>query len=96
LKIERPEEIKLTIDLIILDNDEAAKRHGVEPTYAKVKGFGSLQILWKRRVVDAIFRGGKKHSNHGNTVVNMVKELVDLIRKGYRADVPIIFRMIFR
>ena len=93
LKIERPEEIELTIDLMILDNDEAPKRHGVEPTYAKVKGFGSLQILWKRRVVDAIFRGGKKHSNHGNTVVNMVKELVDLIRKGYRADVPIIFRM---
>ncbi len=93
LQIEKPERIELTIDLMILDNDEAEKRHGVQPTYQKVKGFGSLQILWKRRIVDAIFRGGKKHSNHGNTVVNMVTDLVNLIRKGYRADVPIIIRM---
>jgi hypothetical protein len=93
LKIERPDKIELTIDLMILDNDEAAKRHGVEPTYKKVKGFGSLQILWNRKVVDAIFRGGSKHSNSGHTVVNMVTELVHLIRRGYRADVPIIVRM---
>jgi hypothetical protein len=93
LKIERPDKIELTIDLMILDNDEAAKRHGVEPTYKKVKGFGSLQILWNRKVVDAIFRGGSKHSNSGHTVVNMVTELVHLIRRGYRVDVPIIVRM---
>lgn len=93
LRIERPERIELTIDLMILDNDEAEERHGVQPTYKGVKGFGSLQILWKRRIVDAIFRGGKKHSNHGNTVVNMVTDLVNLIRKGYRLDVPIIFRI---
>ena len=93
LKIERPEKIELTIDLMIMDNDEAEKRHGVEPTYKKVKGFGSLQILWNRKVVDAIFRGGSKHSNAGHTVVNMVTELVDLIRREYRADVPIIVRM---
>src|SRR5665647_1377393 len=55
LRIERPEKIELMIDLMIMDNDEAGKRHGVEPTYKKVKGFGSLQILWNRRVVDAIF-----------------------------------------
>jgi hypothetical protein len=93
LKIERPDKIELTIDLMILDNDEAGKRHGVEPTYKKVKGFGSLQILWNRRVVDAIFRGGSKHSNAGRTVVNMVTELVHLIRREYRADVPIAVRM---
>jgi hypothetical protein len=93
LKIERPEEIELTIDLMILDNDEAVKRHGVEPTYKNVKGFGSLQILWKRKVVDAIFRGGSKHSNAGQTVVNMVTDLVNLIRREYRGDVPIIVRM---
>src|SRR4030066_1150479 len=28
LKIESPEQIELTVDLMILDNDEAAKRHG--------------------------------------------------------------------
>ena len=93
LRIERPEKIELMIDLMIMDNDEAAKRHGVEPTYKKVKGFGSLQILWNRRVVDAIFRGGSKHSNAGHTAVNMVTELVYLIRRKYRADVPIIVRM---
>ncbi len=76
-----------------MDNDEAEKRHGVKPTYKGVKGFGSLQILWKRRVVDAIFRGGNKHSHSGNTVVNMVVDLVNLIRREYRSDVPIIFRM---
>lgn len=93
LEIERPEKIELTIDLMIMDNDEAAKRHGVEPTYKKVKGFGSLQILWNRRVVDAVFRGGSKHSNAGHTALKMVTELVDLIRRGYREDVPIIVRM---
>ena len=93
LKIERPEEIELTIDLMIMDNDEVAKRHGVEPTYKKVKGFGSLQILWNRKVVDAIFRGGSKHSNSGHTVVNMVTEFVRLIRREYRSDVPILLRM---
>ena len=93
LKIERPEEIELTIDLMIMDNDEAAKRHGVEPTYKKVKGFGSLQILWNRKVVDAIFRGGSKHSNSGHTVVNMVTEFVRLIWREYRSDVPILLRM---
>ena len=93
LKIQRPEKIELTIDLMIMDNDEALKRHGVEPTYKKVKGFGSLQILWDRKVVDAIFRGGSKHSNAGQTVVNMVTDLVNLIRREYRADVPIVVRM---
>ena len=93
LKIQRPEKIELTIDLMIMDNDEAVKRHGVEPTYKKVKGFGSLQVLWNRKVVDAIFRGGSKHSNAGQTVVNMVTDLVNLIRREYRADVPIVVRM---
>lgn len=93
LKIQRLEKIELTIDLMIMDNDEAVKRHGVEPTYKKVKGFGSLQVLWNRKVVDAIFRGGSKHSNAGQTVVNMVTDLVNLIRREYRADVPIVVRM---
>jgi hypothetical protein len=93
LKIEKPEEIELTVDLMVMDNDEAEERHGVEPTYKKVKGFGSLQIIWKRKIVDAIFRGGSKHSNSGHTVVNMVTELVQRIRREYRSDVPIIIRI---
>jgi hypothetical protein len=93
LKIQRPEKIELTIDLMIMDNDEAVKRHGVEPMYKRVKGFGSLQVLWNRKVVDAIFRGGSKHGNAGQTVVNMVTDWVNLIRREYRADVPIVVRM---
>lgn len=93
LKIEKPEGIELTVDLMILDNDEAAKRHGVEPTYKNVKGFGSVHILWNRKVVDAIFRGGNKHSNAGHTALKMVMELVDLIRRKYQEDLPIIVRM---
>jgi Transposase DDE domain group 1 len=93
LKIESPDKIELTIDLMILDNDEAVKRHGVKPTYKNVKGFGSLQILWNRKVVDAVFRGGNKHSNAGHTALKMVTELVELIRRKYREDVPIVVRM---
>ena len=52
---------------LMLDNDDALKRHGVQPTYKKVKGFHPLQLNWGRFFVDAVFRGGKKHSNHGDT-----------------------------
>lgn len=93
LHIERPEVIELTIDTMVMDNDEANKRHGVQPTYQGVKGFQPLQIIWKGKIVDAIFRGGKRHSNYGNTVVNMVRSLVDLIRKEYSSTVTIILRM---
>ena len=92
LRIDKPEKIELTIDTMVMDNDEAEKRHGVEPTYKRVKGFQPLQIIWKNKIVDAIFRGGKKHGNYGKTVVNMVTELVKLIRKEYSATVPIILK----
>lgn len=92
LRIDKPEKIELTIDTMVMDNDEAEKRQGVQPTYKKVKGFQPLQIIWKNKIVDAIFRGGKKHGNYGKTVVNMVTELVKLIRKEYSATVSIILR----
>lgn len=57
LQMERPEKIEFMIDLMIMDNDEAEKRHGVEPTYKNVKGFGSLQILWKRKSWMPSFEG---------------------------------------
>jgi len=93
LKMERPDKIELSVDLMVMDNDEAAKREGVEPTYKGVKGFGSLQIVWNRKVVDAIFRGGSKHSNARHMALKMVMELVGLIRREYREDVPIVTRM---
>jgi hypothetical protein len=50
-------------------------------------------MTWGRVIVDAVFRGGKKHSNYGDTVEKMVRHVVDRIRKRYRADAPIIFKM---
>ena len=93
LRIECPDEIELTVDTMVLDNDEADVREGVQPTYKKVKGFQPLQIIWDGRIVDAIFRGGKKHGNSGETVINVVRSIVNYIRENYRADVTIIVRL---
>jgi hypothetical protein len=92
LQIERPDEIELSIDTMVMDNDEAEARQGVEPTYKKVKGFQPLQIIWNGRIVDAIFRGGSMRCNHGKTVIKMVSKIVNYIRANYRADVTIIIR----
>jgi hypothetical protein len=91
LSIEQPEVIKLGIDTMVMDNDDALKREGVEPTYKKVKGFQPLQVYRGRYLIDSIFRNGKAHSNHGNHVVRVVSDLVRLIRREYRDDIPIIF-----
>jgi hypothetical protein len=91
LSIEKPELIKIGIDTMVLDNNDADLREGVEPTYKKVKGFQPLQVFWGRYLVDAIFRNGKAHSNHGNHVQRVVSDMVRIIRKGYRHDVPILF-----
>jgi hypothetical protein len=93
LKIMQPELIELGIDTMVMDNDDAKCRHGVKPTYKKKKGFQPLQMNWGRLIVDAVFRGGDKHSNHGNTVQQMICHMVTKIRKQYRPDAPIIIRM---
>lgn len=91
LSIEKPEIIKIGIDTMVLDNNDAGLREGVEPTYKKVKGFQPLQVFWGRYLIDAIFRNGKAHSNHGNHVLRVVSDTVRIIRNGYSKDVPIIF-----
>jgi len=93
LKLEAPPVVVLGIDAMVMDNDEANVRHGVQPTYKKVKGFAPLQMTWGRFLIDAVFRGGKKHSNSGNSVEQMVRHVVTLIRKHYRGDVPIVLRL---
>jgi len=93
LNITRPSVVTVGIDTMVMNNDEAEERHGVQPTYKKVKGFQPLQVTCEGYIVDAVFRGGKKHSNHGDTVENTVRRLVREIRKQYREDVPIIFKM---
>ena len=85
--------IIIDIDSMVMDNDEAQKRHGVSPTYKRKKGFHPIQATWGRFIIDAVFQGGKKHCNHGDTVEKMIKRLVTDIRVHYRADVPIIFTL---
>jgi len=93
LNIVKPAVIVLGLDTMVMDNDEAEKRHGVSPTYKKVKGFQPLQMTWGRFIIDAIFRSGNKHSNHSNDVEKMVRRIVELIHKHYREDMPIVIRM---
>jgi len=92
LKIDRPSVIELGIDTMVLDNDQAKKRQGSEPTYKKVKGFQPLHISWGAFIVDALFRKGTAHSNHGKDFTNRMRVIVNVIRKGYDANVPIILR----
>jgi len=93
LNVEGPDIIILGIDTMVMDNNNAEKREGVQPTYRKVKGFQPLQLNWDGYIVDAVFRGGKKHSNYGDTVTNMVEHIVKKIRDRYKKDAPIIIRM---
>jgi len=76
-----------------LDNDEAQKREGCDPTYKKVRGFQPLQLIWEGKIVDAIFRRGKRHSNYGTDVAKIVRKIVTLIRSRYDASVSIILRL---
>jgi len=90
LHIEKPEKIVVDIDTMVLNNDDAKKRHGSDVTYKKCKGFQPLQITWGNLIIDAHFRRGSSHSNHGNDVKKALKRIVSLIRKHYSKDVPII------
>jgi len=90
LKAVKPEVILLDLDTMVMDNDTAKKREGVKPTYKNVLGFQPLQLKWGPYFVDAVFRGGSKHSNHGHTVVKMVKHVVEKVRCEYDKEVPIV------
>ncbi len=90
LNIEKPDVIEIDIDTMVMNNDEANVRHGVGPTYKKKKGFQPLQVTWGRFIIDAVFRGGIRHSNYSDTVVKTIEHLVKLIRKHYRKDAAIL------
>jgi len=92
LKIEKPKCIELGIDTMVMDNDDAKKREGSEPTYKKKKGFQPLHISWGPYLVDVLFRSGSKHSNHGTDYIDTIRDIVNLIRTKYCSDIPIILR----
>jgi len=85
--------VVLGLDSMVMDNDEAEVRQGCEPTYKKVRGFHPLQLTWGPFVIDALFRGGKKHCNAEDGAKNMVEETVRFVRKHVGEEVPIIVRM---
>ncbi|HKJ67397.1 MAG TPA: transposase, partial [bacterium] len=80
LQVEQPAVIYLDLDVMPMDNDDAAQREGVQPTYTHSRGFAPLQLTWGPYVIDAVFRGGAKHSNHGDTVAHMIRHVVRRIR----------------
>jgi hypothetical protein len=90
LRIEKPNVIVLGIDTMVMNNDDAKKREGCEPTYKKKKGFQPLHISWNSFLIDVVFRKGSAHSNHGTDYIDCVTEIVNLIRLKYSSDVPII------
>jgi hypothetical protein len=90
LRQVEPPVIRLGLDTMVMDNDEATVREGCQPTYKKVKGFQPLQLTWGPFIIDALFRGGKKNGNAGDVAARMVRDTVNFIRRKYRADVPII------
>lgn len=93
LRIRNPNVIVLGLDTMVMDNDDAVKREGVKPTYKKVLGFAPLQMTWGRYIVDAIFRHGDTHSNHGQDAIKILRHAVRMIRKHFSPTVPIIVRM---
>ena len=60
LRIEKPNVIILGVDTMVMDNNDAKKREGVEPTYKKKKGYQPLHISWGAYLVDILFRSGSK------------------------------------
>lgn len=92
LRLEQPRVVVLGLDSMVMNNDEAQVREGVTPTYKKVKGFHPLQLTWGRYMVDALFRGGSHHCNHGATAANMIRRAVRTIRQ-YEPQVPIVLRL---
>jgi len=93
LRRTQPRQVILTLDTMCMDNDAAVKREGCDPTYKKVKGFQPLQLIWEGKIVDAIFRRGKRHSNYGNDVAKMIRGIVSRIRSRYDARAVIIVRV---
>jgi hypothetical protein len=93
LRIGDPEVVILGMDTMILDNDDADQREGVEPTYKGVEGFQPFQVTWGRFVADALLRGGSKHSNEGKTAIEAIRHLTRKIRKALGEEIPIIVRM---
>ena len=54
LQLMQPALIMLGLDTMVMDNDDASKRHGIKPTYKNRKGFQPLQMNWGGFIIDAL------------------------------------------
>lgn len=85
--------IVLTLDSMVLDNDDSNCKQGCTPSYKKVKGFHPLQLIVNGHIVSVSFRGGKTHGNCADTAKNMIIDAIKLIREIKGANFPIVFNM---
>ncbi len=90
LNEQQPDLLRLDLDTVVLDNNHAENREGVESTYKNVKGYKPLQLKYNGRGIDFVFRGGAKHCNNGETVVKMIQHVVERIRSEYDRKVLIL------
>lgn len=49
-----------------------------------------LHICWGPFLIDVMFRKGSAHSNHGTDYIDRVRAVVNLIRKRYSQEVPVL------
>jgi len=93
LKFSKPSEILLFLDSCVYVNDGAKCRAGVKPTYQKKKGYHPINLIWNGLYLDTDFQRGDHSTNHGGIAINMLQEIVPLIREAIGDDVNIIVRM---
>jgi hypothetical protein len=75
---------------MVLDNNDAKMREGVNTTYKLVKGYHPLFIYWGRFVVNMVFHEGKDHPNHNNDFSQALRKTIRTIRKEYDKEKPIL------
>ena len=90
LKKEKPENIIIGIDTMVLDNDDAKKREGVNWTYKKTNGYHPLHFYWKGRITNMAFHEGSDAPNHDKDMFKMIVTMVKRIHTEYNKDVQII------
>jgi hypothetical protein len=85
--------ISLTLDSMVLDNNDSKNKQGNTPTYKNVLGFQPLHLILNGMIVDMTFRGGSTHGNSEDTALNMIVKAIRTIRRVKGNSYPIIFNM---
>jgi hypothetical protein len=93
MKMEQPSIFWLGLDSMVMDNDDADERWGVEPTYKKVKGFHPLQLTWEGMIIDGQFRSGERSTHEFENTTAMLKRTIDAIRTRVNAKATIVVRL---